>query len=100
MFDKISDAAEKLASNVSRRHILGSIGRWAGATALAMAGVLGTAGTAQAGNVMCCFYHVPGNIFCFTTLCVASGGACPDLSAQGLQLWNVREMGNCKKCHC
>jgi hypothetical protein len=43
MFDKVSQVAEKLASNVSRRHFIGSLGRWAGATALAMAAVLSMA---------------------------------------------------------
>src|SRR6516162_6995144 len=58
MFDKISDAAEKVAANVSRRHFLDSLGRWAGATALAMAGVLTTTAGAGAGsgNKTCCFY--------------------------------------------
>jgi hypothetical protein len=36
MFDKIGDAAERLATNVSRRNFLG----WAGKSALALAGAV------------------------------------------------------------
>ncbi len=50
MFEQTSRLAEKLATGVSRRGFLGSVGRWAGATALAMAGVLTTAGSARANN--------------------------------------------------
>ncbi len=56
MFEKTSKLAEKVASSLSRRHFLGSVGRWAGATALAMAGVLTNAGTARAGSKTCCSY--------------------------------------------
>jgi len=61
MFDKISDAAERLASNVSRRDFFG----WAGKSALALAGavtgLLALPGDAQAGDV-CCLYSsgLPG----------------------------------------
>jgi hypothetical protein len=48
MFDRFSEAVEKLATGVSRRRFLGSLGRFAGATALGMAGVLVFGGTARA----------------------------------------------------
>jgi hypothetical protein len=76
MFDKFSEAAEKLASNVSRRAFLGSLGRFAGAAALATAGVLTTAGAARAGaGVTCCHYYNAAGYFCAATQCVR--GACP-----------------------
>src|SRR5438477_7262959 len=59
MFEKTNRLAERLATSVSRRGFLGSAGRWAGAMALAMAGVLTTAGSAQADNgktaCYCCY---------------------------------------------
>jgi hypothetical protein len=106
MFDKISDAAEKLASNVSRRGFLGSVGRWAGATALAMAGVLTVAGTAPANQkYTCCHYcwsgSVPNDVMC-CTFC-ALGTSCPTSSPAGLcppdaALFSSRPVGNCNHC--
>jgi hypothetical protein len=78
MFERTTRLAEKIATCVSRRHFLGSLGRWAGATALAMAGVLTTAGTARATwKHTCCYY---GNIitsYCLCTTCVPLGASCP-----------------------
>jgi hypothetical protein len=54
MFDKMSQAAEKLATALSRRSFVGSLGRWAGATALGLAGVLTTATTAHAAPTAAC----------------------------------------------
>jgi hypothetical protein len=56
MFEKASRIAEKLATGVSRRGFLRSFGRWAGAAALGLAGVLTTAGTARADSSACCGY--------------------------------------------
>lgn len=53
MFETTSRLAEKVAMSVSRRQFLGSLGRWAGATALAMGGLLTTVGTARAGDLCC-----------------------------------------------
>jgi hypothetical protein len=53
MFDKVSQAAEKLASNVSRRAFLGSLGKGAVATAGVLAGMLAFGGKAQAGVFSC-----------------------------------------------
>jgi hypothetical protein len=80
MFDKVSQAAEKLATGVSRRGFLGSVGRWAGATALGLAGVLTTAGAARADKPLrtCCFYLIPGTKFgCGSRACVKPGEPCP-----------------------
>jgi hypothetical protein len=56
MFERVSEVAEGLATGMSRRSFLGSFGSWAGATALAMAGVLNVISSAQAGsgNKTCC----------------------------------------------
>jgi len=86
MFDRISEAAEKLATNVSRRGFLGSVGRWSGATALAMAGVLTSAGTTRAdsGRNTCCSYGYPAPVEGYQIchrVCVPLGTACPPASA-------------------
>jgi hypothetical protein len=66
MFEKTGRLAEKLAISVSRRGFLSSVGRWAGATALAVAGVLTAPGSAQAGRgtaIRCCL-SLPQAGFC------------------------------------
>jgi hypothetical protein len=57
MFDKISDAAEKLASDVSRRAFLGRLGQGAIAVAMAIGGVLAFPANASATqkNCYCCW---------------------------------------------
>jgi hypothetical protein len=59
MFEQTSRLAEKLASSVSRRGFLGSLGGWAAAAALGVAGMLAGTGTARADHVTgaCCFYR-------------------------------------------
>jgi hypothetical protein len=92
MFDKFSDAAEKLASSVSRRHFLGSIGRWAGAAALGVAGFLVPVTNAQAGNLgpACYVYRSSTGQLC---------GKCWDPGAPpGWQLVNFGYASNCKQC--
>jgi hypothetical protein len=57
MFEKTSRLAEQVASRVSRRGFLGSLGCWAATAALGVAGVLTGAGTAPAsGGNLCCYY--------------------------------------------
>ncbi len=102
MFDKISDAAEKLASKVSRRHFFGSLGRWAGAAALGVAGLLVWGKEAQAGNgTLCCAYgcrdYNGGYSFqscgwstCPTSFPTGTGGTC--------WLLSVRRVPNCGHC--
>jgi hypothetical protein len=84
-FERVSQVGETLATGMSRRGFLGSLGRWAGATALAMAGVLTTTGFARAGgrrwccecgsrrdciddsslcSIMCSRYQVPNCGYC------------------------------------
>jgi hypothetical protein len=80
MYDKLSQAAETVATNVSRRAFLGRLGRGA----LAMAGVLATTlaapRIAQAGNLdKKCVYRCPsgprGGFY--VTHCSACDKACP-----------------------
>jgi hypothetical protein len=78
MFEKTSRLAERLATSVSRRRFLGSAGRWAGATALALGGVLTTAGSARADNTKSCCYCCDSiSDFCTFTECVGRNQTCP-----------------------
>src|SRR5439155_25864251 len=63
MFEKTSRLAQELATNVSRRSFLGWVGRWAGATALGVAGMLTAAGSAWADNGHTCCYCCGGPDF-------------------------------------
>jgi hypothetical protein len=81
MFENASKLAEKLATGVSRRHFLGSLGRWAGTTALAVGGVLTWVDAARAnGDKTCCKYIFVslgggGGGPCY--VCMPLGTACP-----------------------
>ena len=58
MFEKVSQAAEQAATNVSRRRFLGRIGRGAGVAAAAFAGLLVHAAPAWAGKrTRVCWEH-------------------------------------------
>jgi hypothetical protein len=48
MFEKTSRLAERVANNLSRRSFMGSIGKWAAATAGVLAGLLTRVGSAWA----------------------------------------------------
>jgi hypothetical protein len=105
MFDRVGDLAEKVATRVSRRHFLGSFGRWAGATALAMAGMLTTAGTARAGaKYKCCTYYnsfgIPNDRCGFA--CVPLGASCPPAPSScppnGPISVSSREVNSCGNC--
>jgi hypothetical protein len=105
MFDRVSQVAEALATDMSRRRFLGSFGRWAGATALAMAGVLTTAGSARAANQnTCCVYGVfdLNGGSCSCTACVPLGTSCPSVPSSCppfsvfLRSSTVHGCGNCK----
>lgn len=50
MFKKVSELAEKTATNVSRRQFLGRVGRGAAATAAALGGLLALPAVVQAGK--------------------------------------------------
>jgi hypothetical protein len=73
MFDKVSEAAERLAVHVSRRDFFG----WAGKSALALAGLLAMGGTVRAdktcGLVACKSNQQPCGL---TGLCCPGGCIC------------------------
>jgi hypothetical protein len=98
MFEKISDAAEKLASKVSRRDFFGSLGRWAGTAALGVAGLLALGGEAEAqnrGRTICCVFH---NGFYNCAICgPSSPWGCQGLSNYPL----IRQfpVSNCNQCY-
>jgi len=57
MFDRVSQAAEKLATNVSRREVMGQLGRGALVLAGVLAGICASPRIAQAGKKghSCCY---------------------------------------------
>jgi hypothetical protein len=54
MFDRVSEAAERLATNVSRRAFIGRMGKGALGMAAGLSGLLAFAGRAEAGSGHCC----------------------------------------------
>ena len=64
MFETTSKLAEKAATSVSRRRFLGSLGRFAGAAALAVAGTLAFGGKAQGHQAAAKGGKRCGNIYC------------------------------------
>jgi hypothetical protein len=101
MFEKTSQLAEKVATSVSRRNFIGSLGRWAGATTLAMAGVVTVTGRAHAGTqVQCCFYGC-SNCTSVST-CISVSDTCPSfigLPTGGCTLEGSSLVNDCKKCN-
>jgi hypothetical protein len=100
MFEKTNQLAEMIATHLSRRHFLGSLGRWAGATALAMAGVLTVTGRARAGTQFtCCIYHCSN---CSSLASCISSGACQSFigfpNGVGCTLAESSLVNDCKKC--
>jgi hypothetical protein len=76
MFEQTSRLAEKLAASVSRRGFLGSLGGWAAAAAMGVAGVLASGGNGLAHppncEGKCCTYH---GLNCFAHI-APPGGNC------------------------
>jgi hypothetical protein len=80
MFDKVSQAAEKLATGVSRRAFLGRLGQGALATAGVLGAMLAFRGQAQADQPQstCCVCPTGlGPIAPYSYACVAVGSPCP-----------------------
>jgi hypothetical protein len=75
MFEKTSRLAEQIATSVSRRGFLGSLGRCAATAALGVAGVLSGGRTALAHrhDHWCCVYNSPQPLM---LICV-TGTSCP-----------------------
>ena len=77
MFDKVSQAAEKLATHVSRRDFLGRLGKGALVVAGVLGGMLAIGGTAEAffcppGYATCGQYCCPTGTYC--CICNLIGG--------------------------
>jgi hypothetical protein len=74
MFDKVSRAAEKLATNVSRRRFLGRMGQAALSVAGAIGASLALPGLAQAGNLKKnCTYRCIHNLLGFYYISKTTG---------------------------
>jgi hypothetical protein len=96
MFEQTSRLAEKLASSVSRRGFLGSLGRCAAAAAMGVAGILTGAGTAQADSGRkCCRYLIPGTNTFGLNMCVGGNKDCPLTNCQGYTLSQTIAGINC-----
>ena len=96
MFERIGRLAERAATgvSVSRRDFFGSLGRWAGAAALGVAGLLASGKEAQAGGVPCCLYSCPGGSY---QVCHGNGAACtPTLGL--CRLARATVVPNCHHC--
>jgi hypothetical protein len=94
VFDKVGQAAERLASRASRRAFLGQFGKGALALAGMLGGVLAFPGRAQAGpNLYCCVYRDsvgPSAVLC-------SKDPCPS-TYNGLTLISQSMVSNCHRC--
>jgi len=69
MFDKVSQAAERLATHVSRRAFLGRLGQGALATAGVLGGMLAFGGKAQAYILWCGGVQCPPASICVNRVC-------------------------------
>jgi hypothetical protein len=105
MFEQTSRLAEKLAARVSRRGFLGSLGGWAAATAMGVAGMLIGAGTARAGqpcagNKVCCRYYGNGGLCTGALALKTSCSRCP-LSLNGCPFLNCFKLNSGPNgCNC
>ena len=99
MIEQTSRLAERVAAGVSRRQFFGTLGRWAGATALAMGGVLATASSARADphDKTCCYY-TGFQLGCNTTRCVDLGNPCPVIN--GHPWMATATVNGCSQCKC
>jgi hypothetical protein len=59
MFGRVSDLAEKLATNVSRRAFFCRLGRGALGLAAMVGGIIALPGQARAGDGVCCYCSSP-----------------------------------------
>jgi hypothetical protein len=100
MLEHVCQAAEALATGMSRRRFLGSFGRWVGATALAMAGVLISPGTARAGSGRTCCKYYGYQVGCCGTACVKIGESCPPSRGPNCFLSSSYTVSNCPECKC
>ncbi len=80
MFEKVSQAAERVATGLSRRGFLGRLGRGALGVAAALGGVLALPGQARAAGGRCCCGYNPyrDEYYCYRTSgsCAAGESRC------------------------
>ncbi len=98
MFEQTSRLAEKVATSVSRRRFLGSLGRWAAAAAVGLAGLLtGTAAGGSNGEKkgVCCTYQpiIDTPIIC----CAPEATTCPP-TCGGQPLMSSKAVKKCSDC--
>jgi hypothetical protein len=95
MFDRVSEAAENLATSVSRRAFMGKLGKWALAVAGAVGAFAAVPSPLQAGNPnyhwICCVYSGGA------TLCQKLPTPCPS-TYNGSQLDTECTVSGCKYC--
>jgi hypothetical protein len=92
MFEKTSRLAEQVATSVSRRGFLGSLGGWAATAALGVAGVLAS-GSARADSPgRCCLYIGGRSIWLDAT------GSCPATNCDGFTFLVWEQEKNKKAC--
>jgi hypothetical protein len=87
MFDRVSQAAERLVTNVSRRAFLGRLGQGALVVAGVLGGVLALPKEARAGNK---------SVICgFMSLCDAPDQKCALVSITNgsVCVWNCKNLG-------
>jgi hypothetical protein len=98
MFEQTSRLAEKVATSVSRRGFLGSLGGWAAAAAIGVAGLLTGTRTARAGTKsgMCCFYS-SSSVGVGGTFFFKGATACPAICA-GANLTSANLVPDCASC--
>ncbi len=97
MLEKVTRLAEELATGVSRRSFLASFSRWAGATAMAVAGVLTTPRAAHAGSgVLCCEYQMAPGLIPYIA-CIKTG-PCPATGPKGGTYITQFSASGCGQC--
>jgi hypothetical protein len=102
MFSNIGKVAEQVAIGASRREFFRSLSHWAGATALAVAGVLTTARTARAGSCKTCCYYGPYELPYCGIVCVPAGHLCPATPPKSCSfnavLMSITSVESCSQC--
>ena len=102
MFEKIGQAAEKAAADVSRRQFFGRMARWATAAAIGITGLMtaGEAVAAPSGKRCCSYFTV--NEFGFPELCgrkcINANKECPTYDHSGCFLGSQHLVSSCQEC--
>jgi hypothetical protein len=97
MFEKMSEAAERLATGASRREFLGQLGKGALALTGVLAGVLAFSSRAQAASKSYCCVYSSGGVSGGVTCRVCSAVPCPS-TFNSLPLSSWSSVNNCRQC--